>query len=82
MARILDATLSGETKTKIILKAHLLSSIKWNISRVLSERLIEHSPTTHIRTTEKGRIFLQSECDMDYIPKFKTLFENWVQNRM
>jgi predicted transcriptional regulator len=61
----LDAALSGETKTKIMMYAHLNHiQIKRYIPHVLSEQLIERrnnpidsSPV--YATTEKGRIFLQ-----------------------
>jgi predicted transcriptional regulator len=65
IAKILDAALSGETKSKIMMYAHLNHiQIKRYIPHVLSEQLIEvrdnhtDSPTVYV-TTEKGRIFLQ-----------------------
>lgn len=65
IAKILDAALCGETKTKIMMHAHLNHiQIKRYIPHVLSEQLIEkRNGTTDssllYTTTEKGRIFLQ-----------------------
>ena len=65
IAKILDAALSGQTKSKIMMYAHLNHiQIKRYIPHVLSEQLIEirynpsDSPTVYA-TTEKGRILLQ-----------------------
>jgi predicted transcriptional regulator len=55
----LDAALSGETKTKIMMLAHLNHiQIKRYIPHALSEELLEERNTIYA-TTEKGRIFLQ-----------------------
>ena len=60
IAKILDAALSGETKTKIMMTAHLnyLQSTRY-IPYILSERLLEKRPDSTYATTEKGREFLQ-----------------------
>jgi predicted transcriptional regulator len=65
IAKILDSALSGETKSKIMVYAHLNHiQIKRYIPHVLSEQLIEErddpaDSSTLYATTEKGRIFLQ-----------------------
>jgi predicted transcriptional regulator len=65
IAKILDAALCGETKTKIMMHAHLNHiQIKRYIPHVLSEQLIEKRSNSMdssllYATTEKGRIFLQ-----------------------
>jgi len=65
IAKILDAALSGETKSRIIMYAHLNHlQIKRYIPHVLSEQLIEErdnpeNSSTVYATTQKGRIFLQ-----------------------
>jgi len=70
VAKILDAALSGETKSKIMMYAHLNHiQIKRYIPHVLSEQLIEvrdnpaDSPTVYA-TTEKGRVFLQKYVEV------------------
>ena len=61
----LDASLSGESKTKIRMHAHLNHiQIKRYIPHVLSEQLVEKrsnpiGSSLLYATTEKGRIFLQ-----------------------
>ena len=65
IAKILDASLCGETKTKIMMHVHLNHiQIKRYIPHVLSEQLIEKriSPIDSsplYTTTGKGRIFLE-----------------------
>ena len=65
IAKILDAALSAETKSKIMVYANLNHiQIKRYIPHVLSEQLIEErdnpeNSSTVYATTQKGRIFLQ-----------------------
>ncbi|MFZ0511673.1 MAG: winged helix-turn-helix domain-containing protein [Candidatus Nitrosopolaris sp.] len=65
IAKILDTSLSGETKSKIMMHAHLNHiQIKRYIPHVHSEQLIEKrsnpiDSSLLYATTEKGRIFLQ-----------------------
>ena len=65
IAKILDAALSGETKSQIMIYAHLNHiQIKRYIPHVLSEQLIEErdnpaDSSAVYAATEKGRIFLQ-----------------------
>jgi len=65
IAKILDAALSGETKSRIMMYAHLNHlQIKRYIPHILSEQLIEErgnpvNSSTVYATTQKGRIFLQ-----------------------
>ncbi|HET7147495.1 MAG TPA: winged helix-turn-helix domain-containing protein [Candidatus Nitrosopolaris sp.] len=70
IAKILDAALSGETKSKIVMYAHLNHiQTKRYIPHVLSEQPIEirdnssDSPTVYA-TTEKGRIFLEKYVEV------------------
>ena len=60
IAKILDAALSGETKTKIMMTAHLnyIQTTRY-IPYILSERLLEKRSESIYATTEKGRAFLQ-----------------------
>ena len=65
IAKILDAALCGETKSNIMMQAHLNHvQIKRYIPHILSEQLMEKrnnlkdSPFLYA-TTEKGRIFLK-----------------------
>lgn len=66
IAKILDAALCGETKSNIMMQAHLNHvQIKRYIPHILSEQLMEkrNNPKDSsfflYATTEKGRIFLQ-----------------------
>jgi predicted transcriptional regulator len=65
IAKILDAALCGESKSKIMMHAHLNHiQIKRYIPHVLSEQLMEKrsnpiNSSFLYATTEKGRIFLQ-----------------------
>jgi len=64
IAKILDAALCGETKSNIMMQAHLNHvQIKRYIPHILSEQLMEkrnNSDSSFLyATTEKGRIFLQ-----------------------
>lgn len=61
---ILNATLFGETKGKIIIKAQLnYTQLKMYLPLLIEKRLIEEivltDKTTGYQTTEKGRIFLK-----------------------
>jgi predicted transcriptional regulator len=74
IAKILDAALSGETKTKIMMHAHLNHiQIKRYIPHVLSEQLIEkrNNPIDSsllYATTEKGHIFLRKYAEVQLNP--------------
>jgi predicted transcriptional regulator len=63
---ILDAALSGETKSQIMMYAQLAHlQIKRYMHRVLSEELLQErknhaASSTIYATTEKSRIFLQN----------------------
>ena len=64
MAMILNATLFGETKGKIITKAQLnCTQLKMYLPSLIEKRLIEQidfsDQTIVYQTTDKGRIFLK-----------------------
>jgi predicted transcriptional regulator len=65
VAMILDAAVSGETKTRIMLQANLNHiQIKRYIPSLLSQQLIKQrtdlaAPSQVYTTTEKGRSFLE-----------------------
>jgi predicted transcriptional regulator len=64
IAMILNATLFGETKGKIITKAQLnYTQLKMYLPLLIEKRLVEENvytdKTIGYQTTEKGRIFLK-----------------------
>ena len=68
MAMILNATLFGETKGKIITKAQLnYTQLKMYLPSLIEKQLIEEiyftDQTIVYQTTERGRIFLKMYND-------------------
>ena len=68
MAMILNATLFGETKRKIITKAQLnYTQLKMYLPSLIEKQLIEEiyftDQTIVYQTTERGRIFLKMYND-------------------
>ena len=60
IANILDGSLSGATKTRIIMLAQINGiQSKRYLTYLLSERLIEKRSNTLYAATEKGRVFLE-----------------------